>query len=110
MKQIFLLGAMLTTLFVNAQDDYVIDFGGQRMDISLGKTYEYQLGNSAIPFTVRLKDTLVYDGGLYSFRYPKDYKVTSHDLKDGLIEQAMIMTATGTGFSFKSIQQLIQVR
>ncbi|WP_242202820.1 hypothetical protein [Aestuariivivens insulae] len=56
-------------------------------------------------FTIKLKakDTLTHDDNLYSFKFPKDYKVSKAIIDDG-IHQIMIMTAEGSGIL---IQQYI---
>lgn len=92
-------------VFVHAQSDYIIEIGSNRLEIELGKTYDYPLGNSSIPFVVKMKDTLMYDGGLYNFLYPKEFKVAKTNVQEGL-EQIMLMTADGSGFLIQKYSTL----
>src|SRR5690606_29987373 len=47
-------------------------------------------------FTIIANDTLVYDDDLFSFNYPKDYKISRTAIEED-IEQIMLMTAEGSG-------------
>lgn len=96
MKKIVYISFILLAFNLMAQDDYVIEIGGQVMEISLDKKYEVPIGKNKVSFTVRLKDTLTYESELYSFSYLKDFKISEYHIDEG-INQILLMTGDGSG-------------
>src|SRR5690606_13759702 len=96
MKKIVYISFMLLAFNLMAQDDYVIEIGGQVMEISRDKKYEVPIGKNKVSCTVRLKDTLTYESEWYSFSYLKDFKISEYHIDEG-INQILLMTGDGSG-------------
>jgi hypothetical protein len=99
MRYLFLLlFAVLTSLAAKAQEeDYLIEMNGKEMPVSLDKEYKVPVNGKTVSFTIRAKDTLQYNGGLFSFKYTKDLKISKMTISEG-IEQVMLITSGGSGF------------
>ena len=80
-----------------SQNDYKILINDTVIEISLDKEYYINLDEKEVQFKVIEKDTLVFEDDLFSFNYPKDYKISSMIIEEG-IEQLMLLTAEGSGF------------
>ena len=79
-----------------SQNDFKIHINDTILEITLDKTYNITLDKKEIEFKIVAKDTLVYEDDIFSFNYPKDYKVSPMVIEEG-IEQIMLMTAEGSG-------------
>jgi hypothetical protein len=79
-----------------SQEDYTLNIDGKIISVGLDRPYETQINGKSVSFTLRSKDTLLYDDSAFSFKYLKDYKVTKTRVDEG-IEQVMIMSAEGNG-------------
>lgn len=88
--------AFLVVGISHGQEDFSILIDGKPMDIALDKEYQVTIRGKNVKFIVQAKDTLTYNGDLFSFKYSKDYKVARSIIDNG-IDQQMIMTAEGTG-------------
>lgn len=80
-----------------SQSDYRIQINDTTLEIGIDTTYTVNIDGKDINFKLMAKDTLFYDGGLFSFNYLKDYKITRLEIESG-IDQIMLVTAEGTGF------------
>ena len=80
-----------------SQNDYKILINDTVIEISLDKEYYINLDEKEVQFKVIANDTLVFEDDLFSFNYPKDYKISSMIIEEG-IEQLMLLTAEGSGF------------
>jgi len=96
MKKIVYISFILLAFNLMAQDDYVIEIGGQVMEISRDKKYEVPIGKNKVSCTVRLKDTLTYESEWYSFSYLNDFKISEYHIDEG-INQILLMTGDGSG-------------
>lgn len=97
MKKIVLILTLLAGSFIYSQEDYQIVINGESTDIELDKNYEFKIKNKLLNIKVSMKDTLTYSDDFINFKYPKEYRVVSTKIDDG-IEQLMLMTAEGSGF------------
>src|SRR4030095_10892074 len=96
MKKLISILLVIIVTNANGQEDYVMQINDTAFNISTNKKYELVVNGRKLNFTVRLKDTLSYIDELYTFLYPKDFKVTKSKIGEG-IEQIMLMTAEGSG-------------
>lgn len=96
MKLLNILFALILCISASAQEDFIIEVNGKTFEIEPEREYTLSLDGKPLHFKMFLKDTLTFKNGSYSFKYPKDYKVSRLDLEEG-IEQVMIMTAEGSG-------------
>lgn len=97
MKKIVLILTLLASSFIYSQEDYQIEINGESTDIELDKNYEFKIKNKLLNIKVSMKDTLTYSDDFINFKYPKEYRVVSTKIDDG-IKQLMLMTAEGSGF------------
>lgn len=97
MKNLFL--ALITFISYSsiAQENYKIEIDGKTTEIELDKSYEIKIGDKTHNVKVSSKDTLVYKDEKISFKYLKDYKITTSNIEEGL-KQLTLMTADGSGF------------
>lgn len=96
MKNFIALAFIFLSFSAFAQKDYTIEIDGKTMEIALDQPYMIEINGKKTVFTVKAKDTLVYDDLLYKFKYTKEYRVSRTEVAEG-IEQIMIMTAEGSG-------------
>ena len=96
MKNFLFIALFLFSLQMTSQNDYKIEINDTILEIALDKQYDILINGKKIKFKVSSKDTLVYDNGTYSFKYPKDFKVSKMNIDEG-IDQIMLMTAEGSG-------------
>ncbi len=96
MKKILFTLIILIGYNLSAQENYKIEIDGKTTEISLDKNYEIKIGDKTHIVKVTSKDTLVYKDDKISFKYLKEYKITSSKLDEG-ITQLMINTADGSG-------------
>lgn len=80
-----------------SQGDYQVEINGKIFEIELDKEYEVKVGKEILKVSVKQKDTLLYKDDAFSFKFPKEYKVATSSIDEG-IEQLMLMTAEGSGF------------
>lgn len=97
MKKKLLILVVLISSFIYSQEDYKIKINGKVIDAELDKNYEITVNNEVFEIQVSLKDSLTYNDNFLSFKYPKEYKISSTIIDQG-IEQLMLMTAEGSGF------------
>ncbi|MEN8125862.1 MAG: hypothetical protein ABFR32_12125 [Bacteroidota bacterium] len=97
MKKILLILSLLASTLIYSQEDYQIEINGELTNIELDKNYEIKIKNKILNLKVSMKDTLTYNDKFISFKYPKEYKIASTKVEEG-IEQLMLMTAEGSGF------------
>lgn len=96
MKNAFLILCLLTGFSSFAQEDLLLNIDGNVMEISSDKEYEIPVNGKKIKVMVSTKDTLLYNTNMFSFQYPKDFRVSSMKVDEG-IEQITIMSAEGSG-------------
>lgn len=98
-KSILLTG-MSTFLYccnAFAQEDYILKINDSNYPIALDKPYTIQINGKPVTFSMAMKDTLVFKSKIFSFSYPKGFKVSTTKLDAG-ITQVSIITADGNGF------------
>ena len=105
MKKILTVAAMLLSFSAFSQEDYVIKINDSTFNIALDKSYNKNINGANVSFIVRSKDTLIYEGNGYSFKYPKAFKVSETKVDDG-ITQIAIMTAEGSGIIIQQYETL----
>lgn len=66
--------------------------------MALEKEYRVIVNGQSVKFKIYAKDTITYNGTLFTFKHSKDYKVVKSIIDIG-IDQQMIMTAEGTGLA-----------
>ena len=97
MKNLLLLLLLLNGFLLCAQsEEYTIQLNDTTFEIALDTEYSLSINGEVITFKVTGKDTLVYEDDIYSFQYPKDFKVSKLKVDQG-IEQVMLLTAEGSG-------------
>lgn len=96
MKKVLLILCFLAGFNTFGQEDLLLSIDGKVMEISSDKEYELPINGKKVKLIVSSKDTLTYDTDLFSFQYPKDFKVSSMSIDEG-IEQITIMSAEGSG-------------
>jgi len=96
MKKKLLLFTLLASTIIFAQENYQIKINEKVIDVELDKNYEIKIKNKVFNVKVNIKDSLTYNDNMISFKYPKEYKVVSTKIGDG-IQQLMLMTAEGSG-------------
>jgi len=96
MKKIILFVALALSSIIYGQEEYTITIDGQTMDVGLDKSYDIKVKGKKVAFQIAMKDTLVFEDEKFSFKYPKEFRVSSMDLDEG-ISQFVIMSAEGSG-------------
>jgi len=91
-----LLFTLLASTIIFAQENYQIKINEKVIDVELDKNYEIKIKNKVFNVKVNIKDSLTYNDNMISFKYPKEYKVVSTKIDDG-IQQLMLMTTEGSG-------------
>jgi hypothetical protein len=95
--KVFIL--IVLTIFItnaNAQSDYTFQVNDSSFDIALDKSYVILVNGQKVNLKLAQKEELTYNTDLYSFLYPKAFKVSTTKVDDG-IEQLSILTAEGSG-------------
>ncbi len=105
MKLILLVIAIFSTGQAWCQEDYVIHLNDTTLNIALDKHYNIVVNGKKLDFILSQKDTLSYEDNLYSFQYPKGFKVSNNKLDAG-IEQISILTAEGSGILIQRYETL----
>lgn len=96
MKKLILAICFLTTLTSVAQNDLLLTIDGKVLEIASDKEYEVPVNGKKVKIMVTTKDTLTYENEMFSFQYPKDFKISSVSVEEG-IEQITLMSAEGSG-------------
>ncbi len=105
MKYIFFLFNALVCLKANCQQDYTVQLNDSIFEISLDKQYNFSIKGEKINLQIKQKDTLTYKNSLFSFSYPKEFKV-SKNVIDASTEQISILTAEGSGLLIQSYKDM----
>ena len=105
MKIILTTTAILFSLLANSQEDYIIHLNDTSLHVELDKPYNLVVKGKKIDFKIVQKDTLTHNSNLYSFLYPKGFKVSNSVIDEG-IEQISILTAEGAGFLIQKYESL----
>lgn len=96
MKTFFTTFCFLLFINCTAQENYEMKINGKTFDLELNKDYQISLNGREIIVFLKLKDTLLFDGGGYKFSYPSYLKVLTRELSAG-ITQSSILNAEGSG-------------
>jgi hypothetical protein len=96
MKRRLIIIAFLISIVVQGQEDYTIKIGDKVLEVKLDKQYKVEVKSQTINFTISANDTLLFKDNVFSFNYPKEYKVSKMNVDLG-IDQYMLMTAEGSG-------------
>jgi uncharacterized protein YheU (UPF0270 family) len=105
MKSILITIAILFSLEASCQEDYIIHLNDTSLHVALDKPYNLVVKGKKIDFKIIQKDTLTYSGDLYSFLYPKGFKISNSVIDDG-VEQISIITAEGSGLLIQKYETL----
>ena len=105
MRKTLLAFAILTSLNVQSQDDYVIRLNDTVINVTLDKAYIIDIKGTKLKFEVSSKDTLTYTNSFYSFFYPKNFKVSNSKIDDG-IDQVSILTSEASGILIQKYESL----
>ena len=105
MRTLLLLAMLATAGSVNAQNDFSLTIDGKSTELSLDKPTTISLDGKTVQVLLKQKDTLTYQDKLYSFKYPKDFKVNKKELGND-IDQVMLMTAEGSGVLVQQYQTM----
>lgn len=105
MKILFVVVTFFAGFRATAQEDYKIKINDAVQPVSLDKEYEIVVNGEKVHFIITANDTLTYSDSAYSFLHLKDYKIAKTKLDNG-IEQAMMMTAEGSGFIIQKYSSL----
>ena len=100
MKKYLLFFSILACTFMYGQHNYTITIDGLVQEIALDTEYQITVKGKKHTVKVTAKDTVTYQGKLFSFKHSKDYKVTKTAIDFG-IDQQMIMAADGTGIAIQ---------
>lgn len=96
MKNLFFTLLIMISYHSFAQENYKIEIDGKTTEIELDKNYEIKINNTIHKIKVVSKDTLVYKDDKISFKYLKDFKISTTELEEG-VKQLMLNTADGSG-------------
>src|SRR5688572_16402178 len=96
MKNLIILLCIFFSGKAFSQDEYTLKIDDETIEASLNKTYEININGKKVNVSITGKDTLTYSDDLFSFKYPKDYKVSKLVVEEGL-EQITILSAEGSG-------------
>lgn len=96
MRLILLVASFLLALGAKAQNDFSLTIDGKTIELGTDKPGTINIGGKNYPVTLKQKDTLTFVNSLYTFNYPKEFKVNKKELGND-IDQVMLMTAEGSG-------------
>jgi hypothetical protein len=96
MKKTLTLLAYLIFGNLYAQEDYKLEINGKINPLELGKNYEFIIEGKKLNIKLTIKDTLQYNDGKLTFKYPQQFKLVSSKLEEG-VSQMMVMNAEGSG-------------
>lgn len=106
MKNFYLLlVALVYTVTLHSQKDHIISIANQEMEVELDKEYSVEIDGKEITFSLRAKDTLTYQDEMFSFNYPKEYKISRTNLGDG-VTQFVIINGEGSGFMIQKFTNM----
>lgn len=102
----FLFVAIVFMAFgAKAQNDFSLTIDGKTIELSTDKPAMMMIGGKSYSVSLKQKDTLTFVNNLYSFNYPKDFKVNKKELGND-IDQVMLMTAEGSGVLVQQYQSM----
>ncbi|MBU3676643.1 MAG: hypothetical protein FGM54_05620 [Chitinophagaceae bacterium] len=96
MRFFFLAAIALMAFGARAQNDFSLTIDGKTIELSTDQPGMMMIGGKSYSVSLKQKDTLTFVNTLYSFNYPKDFKVNKKELGND-IDQVMLMTAEGSG-------------
>jgi hypothetical protein len=105
MKIFFIIFGMLFFTPVFSQQDYSIRINDTTFSAALDTTYRVIINGQRVDIFIHAKDTLTYDNHFYSFKYPKELKV-SRVAADQNVDQVMLLDASGTGYLIQAYRTL----
>lgn len=106
MKNFYLLlVALVYTVTLHSQKDHIISIANQELEVELDKEYSVEIDGKEITFSLRAKDTLTYQDEMFSFNYPKEYKISRTNLGDG-VTQFVIINGEGSGFMIQKFTNM----
>lgn len=89
-----------------AAGDYVLEMGGQSVDLSLGRKETVTLTNGQkLTLLLTKKEIVTFQGESFSFRHKSTFTPTSSALSKH-VTQTMMTTATGTGAIVQEYQSI----
>jgi hypothetical protein len=100
MRKLLILLSVFASVQASAQEDYTIRVNGVAYPVALDKPYDLTVGGNKITVQVSANDSMTYRNEMFSFKYPKAYKVSKTQVSDGL-EQISILNAEGSGFAIQ---------
>ncbi len=81
-------------LHANGQEEYVLKINDNAISIALDKPFEINVNGAKVKLMVSSKDTLTYSNDIFSFSYPKQFKVSTSKISEG-DEQMSLITTNG---------------
>lgn len=106
MKNFYLLlVALVYTVTLHSQKDHIISIANQELEVELDKEYSVEIDGKEITFSLWAKDTLTYQDEMFSFNYPKEYKISRTNLGDG-VTQFVIINGEGSGFMIQKFTNM----
>ena len=93
---VFFCIAVMVSVTVFCQNDFIITINNESHQISLDETNEFEINGEKVNILVKEKDTLMYHDSFYDFKYIKKHSISKTVIEEG-IEQIMMMTASGSG-------------
>lgn len=100
MRQFLFLLLVWIPLHLFGQEDYTIEINNDEYQISLNKSYDFEVDGKKISLLLKMNDILFYNDSIFSFNYAKEYKISKVVIDEG-IEQIMILSAEGSGFAIQ---------
>ncbi|WP_276502067.1 hypothetical protein [Terrimonas pollutisoli] len=105
MKLVLIFIFVFFTLAANSQEDYILQLNDTTLNVALDKPYHLVVKGKKIAFRLIQKDTLTYSNNLYSFFYPKGFKISNVSVDEG-IEQISLLTAEGSGLLIQNYESM----
>lgn len=105
MRFLSFLILVLFSFAASAQEDYKLHINHTVLDLSLDSTYSVTIDGKPYRISIQMKDTLTYRDALFSFKYPKDLKVSRAEV-DQSVDQVLLLNSSGTGFLIQAYRTL----
>jgi hypothetical protein len=91
-----------------SQDDYVIRINDTTFSATPNQAYQVTIDGKKINVSVQVKDTLTYQDDYYSFKYPKELKVSKVTAAPN-VDQVMALDASGAGVLIQAYRTMSPV-
>ncbi|RYY49094.1 MAG: hypothetical protein EOO06_08185 [Chitinophagaceae bacterium] len=105
MRKLFVLLALGISSGAVAQEDYELRLGDSLVNIALDKPYNLVVNGKQVQLNLKMKDTLTYKQTFLSFKYPKEFKISS-SMIDPEVAQLTIVSSEGTGIIIQKYESM----